>query len=258
MDEHVGAWIQADFGKSITITSVKIMQTHDYEKSARKITISFDNNVQRTAELATDFCYSGWDDISLLDPVESKTMKITFDKMVLEYEYDVNYSALLEVEIYGCYWEGAKLDIMADEAEQVPVPVPVEEEKINDINDAIKSVIRKSQINGGLVKGLNEVCKALDRKQALLCVLAKDCDDTKYKKLIEALAKSNGIPLINVEAKMDLGEWLGHCKYDKEHNPRKVKATSSVAVVEYGEESEALSFVINYIKENSLWTVNSN
>jgi len=31
-----------------------------------------------------------------------------------------------------------------------------------------------------------------------------------------------------------------------------VKATSSVAVVEYGEESEALSFVINYIKENSL------
>jgi small subunit ribosomal protein S12e len=198
---------------------------------------------------------------------------------------------------------------------RVPVPVPVEEEKINDINDAIKSVIRKSQINGGkwriitlyphedwwherdsqltsaadaslwtvwycrfsctweslselnvillfsllgLVKGLNEVCKALDRKQALLCVLAKDCDDTKYKKLIEALAKSNGIPLINVEAKMDLGEWLGHCKYDKEHNPRKVKATSSVAVVEYGEESEALSFVINYIKENSLWTVNSN
>jgi len=103
MDEHVGAWIQADFGKSITITSVKIMQTHDYEKSARKITISFDNNVQRTAELATDYCYSGWDDISLLDPVESKTMKITFDKMVLEYEYDVNYSALLEVEIYGCY-----------------------------------------------------------------------------------------------------------------------------------------------------------
>merc|ERR1712127_433479 len=98
----------------------------------------------------------------------------------------------------------------------------------------------------GLVKGLNEVCKALDRKQALLCVLAKDCDDTKYKKLIEALAKSNGIPLINVEHKMDLGEWLGHCKYDKEHNPRKVKATSSVAVVEYGEESEALSFVINY------------
>ena len=37
----------------------------------------------------------------------------------------------------------------------------------------------------GLVKGLNEVCKALDRKEALVCVLADDCDDPKYKKLID-------------------------------------------------------------------------
>ena len=36
----------------------------------------------------------------------------------------------------------------------------------------------------GLVKGLNEVCKALDRKEALLCVLSEDCEDAKYKKLI--------------------------------------------------------------------------
>lgn len=36
----------------------------------------------------------------------------------------------------------------------------------------------------GLVKGLNEVCKALDRKQALIAVLAEDCQDPKYKKLI--------------------------------------------------------------------------
>ena len=36
----------------------------------------------------------------------------------------------------------------------------------------------------GLVKGLNEVCKALDRKEALLCVLAGNCADAKYKKLV--------------------------------------------------------------------------
>ena len=39
-------------------------------------------------------------------------------------------------------------------------------------------------ISVGLVKGLNEVCKALDRKEALLCVLAEDCEDAKYKKLV--------------------------------------------------------------------------
>jgi ribosomal protein L7Ae-like RNA K-turn-binding protein len=36
----------------------------------------------------------------------------------------------------------------------------------------------------GLVKGLNEVLKALDRKQALCAVLAADCEDAKYKKFV--------------------------------------------------------------------------
>ena len=107
----------------------------------------------------------------------------------------------------------------------------------------------------GLHKGLNEVCKALDRKQALLCVLAENCDDPKYKKLITALAKSNGIPVITIDNRNDIGEWLGHCKYDKEGKARKVKGTSSVAIVDYGEETEALTFVLNYIKEKNLWAI---
>lgn len=105
--------------------------------------------------------------------------------------------------------------------------------------------------NLGLVKGLNEVCKALDRKEAVLCVLAKNCEDPKYLKLVDALAKSNDIPMIQVEDRTELGEWLGHCKYDKEGAARKVKATSSVAIKDFGEETEALSFVQNYIKEHS-------
>ena len=52
---------------------------------------------------------------------------------------------------------------------------------------------------------------------------------------------------------MDLGAWLGHCKYDKEGNARKTKGTSAVAIHDYGEESEALSFLLNYIKEKNLW-----
>ena len=99
---------------------------------------------------------------------------------------------------------------------------------------------------------MNEVCKCLDRKEALLCVLADDCNDPKYKKLVTALAKANSIPLITVEKRDDVGEWLGHCKYDKTGEARKVKGTSSVAIKNYGEETEALSFVLGYIKENNL------
>jgi small subunit ribosomal protein S12e len=135
----------------------------------------------------------------------------------------------------------------------LPRKVMVFSEALASVLDLNESRLQKVLIRClELVKGLNEVCKALDRKQAQLCVLAKDCDDQKYKKLVQALAKNAGIPVVEVESRLSLGEWLGHCKYDKENAPRKVKGTSSVAVVQYGEESEALSFVINYIKENNL------
>merc|ERR1719220_1412836 len=141
---------------------------------------------------------------------------------------------------------------MSDEENQEQVEVPQEEAKADNISDAIKSVIKKSQANDGLVKGLNEVLKALDRKQALCAVLASDCEDAKYKKFVTAMAKAGNIPLIEVDSRMDLGEWLGHCHYDKEGAARKVKGTSSVAIKNYGEETEALSFVLNYIREKNL------
>lgn len=75
-------------------------------------------------------------------------------------------------------------------------------------------------------------------------------------KLVTALAKYNNIPVIHVDERNELGEWLGHCKYDKEGAARKVKGTSSVCIKDYGEESEALSFVLNHIKEHGLWTWN--
>lgn len=66
------------------------------------------------------------------------------------------------------------------------------------------------------------------------------------------MAKAGNIPLIEVDSRMDLGEWLGHCQYDKEGAARKVKGTSSVAIRAWGEETEDLQFVLNYITENKL------
>ena len=67
------------------------------------------------------------------------------------------------------------------------------------------------------------------------------------------MCKANNIPIIEVEKRAEIGEWLGQCKYDKEGVARRVKGCSSVAVKDYGEETEALNFVLNYIKENALW-----
>ena len=104
----------------------------------------------------------------------------------------------------------------------------------------------------GVVRGLNQVGKALDRKDAYLVILADDCDDPIYKKLITALAKQNKIPLLQVDSRKDLGEWVGHCKYDKEGQVRNVKGCSSAAIMNYGEESEALTYLEQHIKDNGL------
>ena len=125
-------------------------------------------------------------------------------------------------------------------------------QKVDNLEDAIKTVLKNARAVDGLVKGLNQVGKALDRKDSYLCVLASDCDDAKYKKLITALAKQNEIPLVEIDAREKLGEWLGQCKYDLDGNARKVRGCSSVAILDYGEKSAALTYLENHIKENGL------
>jgi small subunit ribosomal protein S12e len=40
--------------------------------------------------------------------------------------------------------------------------------------------------------------QALDKRQALLCILSENCDEPMYKKLVTALCMEHGIPLIKV------------------------------------------------------------
>lgn len=63
---------------------------------------------------------------------------------------------------------------------------------------ALKIVLRTSMFHDGLARGLHEAVKALDRREAHLCVLADSCDEPAYTKLITALCKEHSIPLIKV------------------------------------------------------------
>lgn len=79
--------------------------------------------------------------------------------------------------------------------------------------DALKGVLRLSLIHDGLARGLREASKALDRRQAHMCVLNEACEEDAYKKLVIALCSEHKIPLIKVPDGKQLGEWAGLCTY---------------------------------------------
>lgn len=94
-------------------------------------------------------------------------------------------------------------------------------------------------MHNGLSRGLHEAAKSLDKRQALLCILATNCDEPMYAKLIEALCKEHNIDLIKVDDSKKLGEWAGLCKIDKEGQARKVVGCSCVVVKDFGKETPA-------------------
>jgi len=128
-------------------------------------------------------------------------------------------------------------------------PAPSGEGGASDILTALKEVLKKSLIHNGLARGLHECAKALDKRQAHLCVLAANCTEPAYIRLVEALCAEHNINLIKVPESKQLGEWVGLCKLDKEAKPRKVVGCSCVVVKDYGEESDSLNVILEYFKK---------
>ena len=79
--------------------------------------------------------------------------------------------------------------------------------------DALKGVLKIALIHDGLARGLREAAKALDRRQAHMCVLNEGCEEEAYKKLVIALCQEHKIPLIKVPDGKQLGEWVGLCTW---------------------------------------------
>ncbi|XXG63935.1 hypothetical protein AAC387_Pa05g2014 [Persea americana] len=102
-----------------------------------------------------------------------------------------------------------------------------------DIMTALQLVLKKSLAHDGLARGLHEGAKVIEKHAAQLCVLAEDCDQPDYVKLVKALCADHNL-----------------CKIDSEGKARKVVGCSCVVVKDYGEESEGLHIVQEYVKSH--------
>jgi len=142
------------------------------------------------------------------------------------------------------------------EGDDVPVttaeaPAPTAAAGPMDIFDALQEIMKLAMTHDGIARGLREAVKALDKRQALLCILASNCDEQTYVKLIEALCAEHAINLIKVDDNKKLGEWAGLCKIDNEGNARKVVGCSCVVVRDWGRETQAHDVLKEYFKSKS-------
>ena len=89
-----------------------------------------------------------------------------------------------------------------------------------DVNQAVQQVLKKALAHDGIARGLNETARALEKGSAQLAILADDCNQPDYKKLVEALCAENNTPLLSVPEAKQLGQWAGVRFYFISHAQR--------------------------------------
>merc|ERR1711890_3685 len=118
------------------------------------------------------------------------------------------------------------------------------------IESAVRDVLKTAQYCDGLSRGLNEAVRALEKRDALVCILSESCDEANYVRLIEALSVEHQIPLLKIGDNKLLGEWAGLCKHDREGNARKVVGCSCVVVRQIEEATPAWEFLKSHLQSH--------
>lgn len=112
--------------------------------------------------------------------------------------------------------------------------------QVVDFETALKRIIQTSNADSLLAKGIHEVAKSLESKdekvKAKYVLLAKNCTEANYVKIVKGLAAQNKVPVYEIEQGETLGEWLGICKLDKNGNVTKKRKCSSVAIRDFSSD----------------------
>lgn len=78
---------------------------------------------------------------------------------------------------------------------------------VMDVITALQEVVSSTLSHDGLACGAQEAAKALDKRQAHLCVLEPNCDEPMHVKLVEAPCAEHQINLIKADDNGKPGDW---------------------------------------------------
>ena len=118
-----------------------------------------------------------------------------------------------------------------------------------ELETALAKVCKAAFCEDNLARGINETCRAIDttyegNTRAVLCLLADDCDEQNYKKLVTALCKTRIVALQTVDQKKKLAIYAGLCRFDAEGQPKKVRKCSSLVIKRWPKSEEAACNII--------------
>mmetsp|Transcript_9264 Transcript_9264/g.10242 ORF Transcript_9264/g.10242 Transcript_9264/m.10242 type:complete len:149 (-) Transcript_9264:93-539(-) len=137
----------------------------------------------------------------------------------------------------------------AMEVSETQVQENVVEEQEFDVIAALREVLKKAIVHDGIVRGLRQCVKALDRREAHLCILASNIKEKAYTQLVEALCNQNETLLVKVKEDKELGEWAGLARYDKDGKPRRIQKCGIVVIRDYGEPTAELDALLKHFKQ---------
>uniref|UniRef100_A0A8C0XV22 40S ribosomal protein S12 n=1 Tax=Castor canadensis TaxID=51338 RepID=A0A8C0XV22_CASCN len=87
---------------------------------------------------------------------------------------------------------------------------------LTHVNTALQEVLKTAIVHDGRTSGIHDSVKALDKRQAHLCVLASNCDKPMHVKVVEALCAEHHINLSKADDNKKLGEQASLCKINQE------------------------------------------
>jgi large subunit ribosomal protein L7Ae len=120
----------------------------------------------------------------------------------------------------------------------VAKPIYVRFEVPKDLADRAYEAVEKARDTGKLRKGTNESTKAIERKQAVLVVIAEDIEPAEIVAHLPPLCDEKGIPYIYVPSKRELGAAAG---IDV--------GCSAVAIADAGEAADTVREIVERVKE---------